>query len=124
MRRYDKKQEGMTFLGLLVVAALISFFAYLGIRLVPVYMEYFNVTSSLKSLASKESQDLGAGQLRENLLKHLEINDVKHVDRSNIKIERDAGKHVVTVAYDVQQKFYGNVYLLVMFDESVTIPIN
>lgn len=121
MRYFDRRQNGLTFLSTLLLLVVIGFFAYLAIKLVPIYLEYFNVTSSLNSLASEQSQGLTRTELRESLMKRLQVNDVKHVDRRNIKIQREAGGHVVSVEYDVQEKFYGNVYLLISFNESVTI---
>lgn len=124
MKPNREKQKGLTFLSTLLLVMVVGFFAYLAIRLVPVYLEYFNVTSSLKSLASEESQGLGVGELRERFMKRLQINDVKHVDRRDVKITRDGGQRVVSVQYEVRQNFYGNVHLLIVFDESVSIPIN
>lgn len=124
MKPNREKQKGLTFLSTLLLVMVVVFFAYLAIKLVPVYLEYFNVTSSLKSLASEESQGLGVGELRERFMKRLQINDVKHVDRRDVKITRDGGERIVSVRYEVREKFYGNVHLLIVFDESVSIPVN
>lgn len=124
MKRHNEKQKGLTFLSTLLLLIVIGFFAYLAIKLIPIYLEYFNVSSSLNSLASEESQGLGVGELRDRFMKRLQINDVKHVDRRNVKITRDGPAHVVAVKYEVREQFYGNLYLLVIFDDSVTIPVN
>lgn len=124
MRRCGNKQEGMTFLSLLIVLAVIGFFAYIGIKLTPVYLEHFSVTSSLQSLAEEESQGLAVGELRSRLLKRLEINNVSHVTENDISIRSDAGSKTVTVQYEVQEPFYGNVSLLLSFEDSVTLAGN
>lgn len=121
MRRCGNKQEGLTFLSLLIVLAVIGFFAYIGIKLTPVYLEHFSVTSSLQSLAEEESQGLAVGELRSRLLKRLEINNVSHVTENDISIRSDAGSKTVTIQYEVQEPFYGNVSLLLSFEDSVTL---
>lgn len=124
MRRCGNKQEGLTFLSLLIVLAVIGFFAYIGIKLTPVYLEHFSVTSSLQSLAEEESQGLAVGELRSRLLKRLEINNVSHVTEKDISIRSDAGSKTVTIQYEVQEPFYGNVSLLLSFEDSVTLAGN
>ena len=121
MDRFGMRQEGLTFISLLVVLAVIGFFAYIGIKLTPVYLENFSVKSSLKSLAEEESQGLGAGELRSRLLKRLEINDVAHVSDRDIQISTQANGTTVGIQYEVVTPFYGNVSILVSFDDSVTL---
>lgn len=122
MARFGKQEEGLTFISLLLVLAVIGFFAYIGIKLAPVYLENFSVKSSLKSLAEEESQGLAVGELRSRLLKRLEINSVTHVSESDIQIRTEAGSRTVSVQYEVVQPFYGNVSILLSFDDSVTLP--
>ncbi|MGE0371458.1 MAG: DUF4845 domain-containing protein [Gammaproteobacteria bacterium] len=121
MKRFGKQQEGMTFLSLLIVLAVVGFFAYIGIKLTPVYLQHFSVTSSLQSLAEEESQGLAVGELRSRLLKRLEINSVTNVTEDDIKVRSEANSKTVTVQYEVQEPFYGNVSLLISFEDSVTL---
>lgn len=121
MERCRKQQEGLTFVSLLLVLAVIGFFAYTGIKLTPVYLEYFSVSSSLKSLAEEESQGLAVGELRSRLMKRLEINNVTHVTDDDIRVRSEGNSKTVTVQYEVQQPFYGNVSLLIAFEDSVTL---
>jgi hypothetical protein len=121
MERYGRQQEGLTFVSLLLVLAVVGFFAYIGIKLTPVYLENFSVSSSLKSLEEEESQGLAVGELRSRLLKRLEINNVSHVTEDNIRIRSEANSKTVTVQYEVQQPFYGNISLLISFEDSVTL---
>jgi Tfp pilus assembly major pilin PilA len=121
MERFGKRQDGLTFISLLVVLAVIGFFAYIGIKLTPVYLENFSVKSSLKSLAEEESQGLGVGELRSRLLKRLEINSVTHVSDRDIEVRTAANSTTVSVQYDVVQPFYGNVSILISFDDSVVL---
>jgi hypothetical protein len=123
MKRFGK-QQGMTFIGLLVVLALVAFFAYIGIRLTPVYLEYFSVDSSLKSLAKEESQGLSANELKSRLMKRLEINNVARVNENDISVKSEARSKTVSVQYEVREPFYGNLSLLISFSDSVTLSEN
>ena len=45
------RQHGMTLIGFLFVLAAALFVAYIGMKLVPVYLNHYSVVSAMKSLA-------------------------------------------------------------------------
>ncbi len=45
-----KRQNGMTAIGWLIVLALIGFFVLLTLRMLPSYLEYYKIVSSLDSM--------------------------------------------------------------------------
>lgn len=116
-------QQGMTLLGALMLAAIVAFFAYVAIKLAPIYIENFGVTSSLKSLGEEEGlQGIGAGEIRSRLLKRLEVNNVRSVTPEQIKIRSEENFRIVTIDYEVRTRFYGNLYLVVAFSDRAVLP--
>ena len=57
--RTRHKVEGITLIGFVVLLAVLGFFAYLAMRLVPMYVEYFGVLKSMEQLR----QEPGAAQM-------------------------------------------------------------
>src|SRR3546814_17701607 len=49
-RRMKRTQGGMTLIGFVIVLGVIGFFAYIGMKLVPIYSEYYAVKQALKGL--------------------------------------------------------------------------
>jgi Tfp pilus assembly major pilin PilA len=47
------KQRGITLLGFIMVLAVAGFFLFLGMRLVPVYVEYYSVVTDLKAICKE-----------------------------------------------------------------------
>ena len=45
-------QQGMTLIGFLIVLAVAGFGAYVGMKLFPMYQEFYSVKSSLKGLSN------------------------------------------------------------------------
>jgi hypothetical protein len=117
-----QEQKGMTLLGALMLAAIVAFFAYVAIKLVPIYVENFGVTSSLKSLGEEDLQGVGAAEIRSRLLKRLEVNNVSSVTPDRIKIRSEESFRIVTVDYEVRTRFYGSLYLLVAFNDRAVLP--
>ncbi len=117
-----KKMKGLTGLSFLLLLLLIGFFALLAIRLFPIYLEHYNVTTSLKSLQSEAQQaPLGRKEIKDLLLRRFQINDISHVDKDQIKVQSQNGGKLVTIAYEVRKPFIGNIDLLVSFKDSLEL---
>ncbi|MEO6263523.1 MAG: DUF4845 domain-containing protein, partial [Luteimonas sp.] len=46
-----RTQSGMTLLGFVIVLGVAGLFAYVGMKLIPMYSEYYSVKQALKGLA-------------------------------------------------------------------------
>ncbi|HFQ91718.1 MAG TPA: DUF4845 domain-containing protein [Chromatiales bacterium] len=122
MRKYNKKEAGLTGLGFIFILLILAFFVALGLKLVPVYLEYYNVTTSLQSLAKEDSSELSSSQdIKALLNKRLGINDVTSVSDQNITIGKEGDNTLVTVEYEVRKNFLGNVDIVVTFKDSVEL---
>ncbi|MDX9741555.1 MAG: DUF4845 domain-containing protein [Gammaproteobacteria bacterium] len=121
MRGLAERQAGASLTGMLVTVAVIGFIAYTAVKLVPMYMESFNVKASLNSLSEEVKQGAGAGEIRGELMKRLQLNNVSSVRPENVDIKTMGRTRVVSVSYNAQTRFYGNLHLLLTFDESVVL---
>ncbi|MEO7557710.1 MAG: DUF4845 domain-containing protein [Gammaproteobacteria bacterium] len=117
-----KKQDGMTTIGVLVVLLLIGFFVLITLRLLPMYLESFSVSTALESLKSEPEVASKTGpDILQLLQKRLDINDVEHVGRDNIDIRRTDTGVVISVKYEVRKELWGNIDLVGKFDKSITV---
>jgi Domain of unknown function (DUF4845)/Prokaryotic N-terminal methylation motif len=117
-----RRQQGMTFIGLLCVLVLVGIVAYAGVRLVPVYLNYMKLVRTLESAASEykgEGGDIGA--VRKSLDRHWAIEDITGVDQKEIEITRDDSGLQLHVAYDDSVPYVANVSLSVHFDKTVKV---
>ena len=116
-----RRQNGMTYLGMLIMLVIIAFFAIVLIKVAPLYMEYFKVKSSLDSLAQEAKDDqsvLSPIELEKHLLKRLNINDVQHVTKDDIKITREGRKTVVEVDYEARVTVFDNLDIVARFPDN------
>jgi Domain of unknown function (DUF4845) len=119
--RILRQQHGLTPLGLITILALVAFGVYLILRLAPVYIENYAVTSSLRSLKQDlEIREKSPEQIYEALKRRFEINDVKNVKKDNVKIARSGAIVTVDVKYNVVVPLVGNISLLIAFDNHVS----
>ena len=117
-----RKQQGMTLIGMVIVAFIAGVFVLAALRLTPVYLEYMKVDSALKSMKRDlDGSNAGPAQIRTALQRRFDIDDVKSLTPRDVKIERTANGYRVQAAYESRTSFVANVYFLVDFDKSVEV---
>lgn len=118
-----RQQKGMTGIAMAMILVGVAFFAMLALRLFPIYMEHFSVTSHLKTL----SNDVGASkktnsEIISKLTKSFGIDDVENVTADHIFIERGKGGSVtVAVEYEVRTPTISNIDMVVSFVDEVEL---
>lgn len=118
--RSMKHQQGVTGLGWLIILGLIAFFVSIGLKLFPIYVEYFNVKSSLASLEKTSGVSrMSKLEVRSLLMKKLNINDIKNVKKKNIKVNKRSGAVIVNIDYTVTTPLVGPLSLIAEFNESI-----
>ncbi len=118
-------QKGMTFWGLALTLGIVAFFVLLTLRLLPSYMEFFSVKSSLDSLQSEAGLAQAApSEIKKLIDRRFSINDVKNAGREDVTITKESGATVVTIEYEVRNHVMGNVDAVVMFNHSVELTRN
>jgi hypothetical protein len=117
--RLRRRMRGMTTIGLIILVSFVGLFVYAGIRLVPVYMEYFNIVKAVEGL--KSDVDSGPSAMKVALEKRFSIEDVSSLSYKDVEITREGSSWLVRVAYDAEAPFVGNVGFIVHFDRTVTL---
>jgi Tfp pilus assembly major pilin PilA len=119
------KQAGITMIGFLVVLAVVAFFGYMAMKLVPAYTEYMGVAKAMTQVSTEGVEGKTLNEIRHNLMYKL---DFQYVDDSTIQaqditIDRSNGTQL-HVAYDKDIPFIYNFDFLVHFEKSVPLQGN
>jgi len=111
-----KLQQGITLPGVAFILLLIGFTAYTVLKLFPVYMENFTISSSLENLEQDPVKEFnGAGSVRSAVMKRFGMNNVHQVSLDDIIVIREGQIYNVDVDYEVRIPFFKNISLLVSF---------
>ncbi|MEL1264882.1 DUF4845 domain-containing protein [Pseudoxanthomonas putridarboris] len=114
-----RNQSGITLMSFLIVLAVVGFAAFIGMRLFPMYQEYYAVKSSLKGLAGEPGVgDMDPAKIQDLFFRRLYINYSENVKPGNIKIERMDGGWKMKVNYEVRRELVGNLDVVGKFDVS------
>jgi hypothetical protein len=116
-------QQGMTFIGLLCVLALVGVVIYAGVRLIPVYMNYMAIARTLDSVASEAKGDNPDPQTLRGLIdRHFEIEDPRIISTAkDVEITRDESGVQMHVDYVDTVPYVANVSLSVHFEKTVKV---
>ncbi len=116
-----QRQRGITLIGLIIVLTVVGFFAFIGIKLFPVYQEYFSVVQAMKNVAAQPGVSRQEPrQVQEMLIKRMYVSYVESVNKSHIRVTR-GGKPTLNVRYEVRRPLMGNLDFVAKFDETVDL---
>ena len=114
-----RKQSGLSLVGFLVVLAVVGFAAYIGMKLFPMYQEYYSVQSAMKGLANEPGvADMDPAKVQDLFFRRLYINYSENVKPQNVKFERTEGGWRMRVNYEVRRPLVGNLDVVGRFDKT------
>lgn len=118
------KVEGITLIGFVVVLCVLGFFAYMAMRLIPMYVEYFGV---VKAMEQERSEPGVASKSLDQIRRDLSVKfDTQYVDEANvppaaIQLVRESGGATLRIAYERRVPFVYNLDIVGTFDKSVSL---
>lgn len=121
------RQSGITLIGFIIVLAVVGFFGYMAMKLVPAYAEYMGVVKSMKEIASAGSNGKTLIEMRRDLMFKMNFQyvDDATIKPADIRVVRNAGgASVLEVAYDKIIPFMYNIDFLLHFKKDVPLTGN
>ena len=116
------RQQGMTTLGFLILVAFVGLFAFAGIRLAPVYLNYIKVAGVLDGVYDEfDSQNPSRAAIRTSINRRFEVESVSNITDREIKVTADSNGFLLEAQYDHMTPFIGNLYFTVRFDKKVLV---
>lgn len=112
-----KRQGGITLISFLIVLGVVGFAAFIGMKLFPMYQEYYSVKSSMKGLESEPGiGDMDPSKIQDLFFRRLYINYSENVKPNHVKFERTDGGWLMRVNYEVRRPLVGNLDVVGRFD--------
>lgn len=117
-----KQECGFTLISLLFLLALAGVVALIGFKIVPAYIDYFTIKSTLQNILadSDDQSDIG---LRTTLDKRLDVNYIEDITSRDLIINRDNGVLTLTVPVSRKKHLVGGISVCVDLDATASAPI-
>lgn len=105
-----RTQSGMTLIGFILVLAVAGVFIYMGMKLIPMYSEYYAVKQAMKELSQESgiSQN-DPGKIKDLFFRRLYISYSDNVKPENVKLARRDAGYLMTVDYEVRRPLIANL---------------
>jgi hypothetical protein len=112
-----QKQQGVTLIGFIFMAALVGALGIVAFRAIPIYNEFFTVRKILKSI-NTESSEATPADIRKQFDLKSSADYVYDVKSRDLEITKESGRVVVSVSYSKTVPLFANVSLLFDFETS------
>jgi hypothetical protein len=114
-------QKGITMIGFVLMLIVLGFFAYLAMRIVPMYIEYFSVVKSIKHVAAQpDIARADERKVRDLLSREFDVGYVDSIEPKNVKIKRLQNGVELSVDYEVRKPFASNIDLVGHFQKTAS----
>lgn len=95
-----RKQAGMTFIGIMLLAAVGGFLAYAGLRVAPMYIEFYTIENTLQSVVDEAKvEKLSPLEMRTRFDKVLDVNSITIVTARDLDIQPGPAGTTLSVSY-------------------------
>ena len=114
-----RAQGGMTLIGFLIVLGVVGLFAYIGMKLFPMYSEYYAVKQALKELKVQPGiANTDPAKIQDLFFRRLYISYAEDVKPEHVKLERLEGGWKMTVNYEIRKPLIYNLDVVGKFNAS------
>jgi len=118
-----RKQRGVTAIGWIFLLIPMALTLYAGIRVGPVYLNYWRVIDSMEKTASEFKGDdtINPIQVKASLGKRFDIGYVEGLTKDDIVINKGDKGWQMTTEYEGVAPLFSNVNIVVAFKKTVVI---
>jgi len=121
-------QRGISFVGFLIVCVVFGIFAFVGMKLFPLYMEKFKVVEGLTSVANQAgTSTMSTRDLQKALLKNFEVQDVDQFTEKNIGeylsiTKNPDGSRTMLMEYEIRNSVTSELDVVMNLSYSLDLP--
>jgi hypothetical protein len=114
------RQNGLTLIGFIFVAAIIAFFVVVGARVLPSYIEYFSVQKSLEKTLAEVKDPTAQTDVRRAFDRYLATDYIDSVTARDLEVTKEGNQVTISVAWTRKLHLVANVSLFLDFEASAT----
>ena len=105
-----RTQRGITMLGFLITLAVVMFFLYCGMKIVPMYTEFYSVKKALAGMAAEPGLATSSKEkVRQLFMRRLNMSYALNVKQDALKIESTGDGYLLTVDYEERRDLFANL---------------
>ena len=116
------RQAGMTTLGLIILVSFVGIFAFAGIRLTPIYLNYMKIAGVVSGVQKEfDGANASRSAIRGSISRRFDIESVGVIEAKDVKVTQVEGGYEVAATYSHKTPFIANLSFVVDFDDRVLV---
>ncbi len=116
-----RQQRGMTVLGFIIMAAVVSVLLFAVLKITPIYLQNKRIEAVLQDMkAELDGTGTTANRVRLSMIRRLDIEMIK-LPMDAVKISKSRNGYTVRVKYDNRTHYIADIWLVVALDKQVEI---
>ena len=123
MTKYNSKQEGMTFIGIVIMFIFIGLLLLAVLKVLPLYIENNGMQTALKGFVEdfNDNPRMSKYEIVQKLQGRLDGQDVVRFEAKNAVIKPARGGYTIDASYDAVVNYMGNLNFMVDFDHVIEL---
>ena len=121
-RQPCERQRGMTVIGMLLLLIVIGFVALIAMKVVPMYVQYYSIKSTIESIR-KEPQlaQMSTQDIQNAIQKRFDIGYVDNIKARDLKIRNDPKGRVLDLVYQDEQVLFYGLFVVLKVNEAILL---
>jgi hypothetical protein len=112
----------MTTLGMIILVAFLGLFAFAGLRLTPVYLNYMKVLGVVNGVHEEfDGANASSSAIRSSITRRFDVESVGEITAREVTVTSVDGGFEVRAKYSHVAPFIANVSFFVEFDKAVLV---
>ena len=122
-RQTNERQRGMTLIGMLLLLILIGFVAVIAMKVVPMYVQYYSIKSTIESVRKESVSSMTTVDIQNAIQKRFDTGYVENVKAKDLKIRNVPGGKALDLVYQDERELFEGMGLFVVLKVNEVIPL-
>lgn len=119
------QQRGMTVIGMLLSVVAIAFVALIGMKVVPMYIQYFSIKSTIENIRKEPLlAQMTTSDIQIAIQKRFDIGYVDNISARDLKIRNERNGRVLDLIYQDERSLFYGLYVVLKVNESIPLIPN
>lgn len=119
---YFQRQRGMTILGMILVIIMVAFVALIGMKVIPMYIQYYSIKSTIESVRKEPMlAQMTPIDIQKAIDRRFTIGYVENIKASDLKIRNERNIRVLELKYDDERELFYGLYVVLKVNEVIPL---
>lgn len=119
-----KKMKGLSLAGWMFVLIVVVIFAVMATKMTPAYLDFNTVSGIAEKVVSDSKVGLKSEvEVYGEILQRLQINNIRSLPEDSIIVVKEGGNLTVSLDYEIREKLFYNVDVIMTFQREYSTDI-